>query len=62
MRPGFAGLENDLLYSPKTMLVFGHAKDTLTKVFATVKNGYVALSLSFDAVAVTLRGGPVLVG
>jgi len=39
MRPGFAGLENELLYNPKTMLVFGDAKDTLTKVLATVKNG-----------------------
>lgn len=39
MRPGFAGIENELLYNPKTMLVFGDAKDTLTKVLATVKNG-----------------------
>ena len=39
MRPGFAGIENELLYNPKTMLVFGDARDTLTKVLATVKNG-----------------------
>ena len=38
MRPGFAGIENELLYNPKTMLVFGDAKDTLTKMVATVKN------------------------
>jgi len=37
MRPGFAGIENELLYNPKTMLVFGDAKDTLTKILATVK-------------------------
>jgi NAD(P) transhydrogenase subunit beta len=37
MRPGFAGIENELLYNPKTLLVFGDAKDTLTKVVATVK-------------------------
>lgn len=37
MRPGFAGIENELLYNPKTTLVFGDAKDTLTKVVATVK-------------------------
>jgi NAD(P) transhydrogenase subunit beta len=37
MRPGFAGIENELLYNPKTILVFGDAKDTLTKVVATVK-------------------------
>jgi NAD(P) transhydrogenase subunit beta len=23
MRPGFAGIENELLYDPKTMLLFG---------------------------------------
>jgi NAD(P) transhydrogenase subunit beta len=38
MRPGFAGIENELLYNPKTMLIFGDAKDTLTKILATVKN------------------------
>jgi NAD(P) transhydrogenase subunit beta len=37
MRPGFAGIENELLYNPKTMLIFGDAKDTLTKILATVK-------------------------
>jgi NAD(P) transhydrogenase subunit beta len=39
MRPGFAGIENELLYNPKTTLVFGDAKDTLTKILATVKAG-----------------------
>jgi NAD(P) transhydrogenase subunit beta len=37
MRPGFAGIDNALLYNPKTLLVFGDAKDTLTKVVAVVK-------------------------
>jgi NAD(P) transhydrogenase subunit beta len=37
MRPGFAGIENELLYNPKTVLLFGDAKDTLTKLVATVK-------------------------
>jgi NAD(P) transhydrogenase subunit beta len=37
MRPGFAGIDNELLYNPKTMLVFGDAKDTLTKTVAAVK-------------------------
>ena len=32
MRPGFAGIENELLYDPKTTLLFGDAKDSLTKV------------------------------
>jgi NAD(P) transhydrogenase subunit beta len=26
MRPGFAGIENELLYDPKTTLLFGDAK------------------------------------
>jgi NAD(P) transhydrogenase subunit beta len=38
MRPGFAGIANELLYDPKTMLLFGDAKETLTKVVASVKN------------------------
>jgi H+-translocating NAD(P) transhydrogenase subunit beta len=37
MRPGFAGIDNELLYNPKTTLVFGDAKDTLTKIVAAVK-------------------------
>ena len=37
MRPGFAGIENDLLFDPKTVLLFGDAKDTLTKLLAAVK-------------------------
>ena len=38
MRPGFAGIENELLYEPGTSLLFGDAKQTLTKVLAAVKN------------------------
>lgn len=37
MRPGFAGIENELLYEPQTTLLFGDAKDTLTKVLNAVK-------------------------
>jgi NAD(P) transhydrogenase subunit beta len=37
MRPGFAGIENDLLHEPQTSLLFGDAKDTLAKVLAEVK-------------------------
>ena len=37
MRPGFAGIDNELLYDPKTTLLFGDAKDSLTKVVAAVK-------------------------
>ena len=37
MRPGFAGIENELLYDPKTMLLFGDAKASLTKVVTALK-------------------------
>jgi NAD(P) transhydrogenase subunit beta len=37
MRPGFAGIENELLYDPKTTLLFGDAKDSLTKVLQSLK-------------------------
>ncbi len=38
MRPGFAGIENELLYNSKTTLLFGDAKDSLTKLVAAVKS------------------------
>jgi NAD(P) transhydrogenase subunit beta len=37
MRPGFAGIENELLFEPQTTLLFGDAKDTLGKVLTAVK-------------------------
>jgi len=37
MRPGFAGIENELLYEPQTTLLFGDAKDSLAKVLGAVK-------------------------
>ncbi|MCW2764358.1 MAG: pntB [Nocardioides sp.] len=37
MRPGFAGIENELLFEPSTTLLFGDAKETLGKVLAAVK-------------------------
>jgi NAD(P) transhydrogenase subunit beta len=37
MRPGFAGIENELLYDPKTTLLFGDAKASLTKVVGALK-------------------------
>ncbi len=36
MRPGFAGIDNELLYDPKTVLLFGDAKDTLGKLVTAV--------------------------
>jgi NAD(P) transhydrogenase subunit beta len=36
MRPGFAGIDNELLYQPNTALLFGDAKDSLSKVVAAL--------------------------
>jgi NAD(P) transhydrogenase subunit beta len=38
MRPGFAGIENELLFDPKTTLLFGDAKDSLGKLLNAVKS------------------------
>jgi NAD(P) transhydrogenase subunit beta len=37
MRPGFAGIENELLFEPTTTLLFGDAKDSLGKLLNAVK-------------------------
>jgi NAD(P) transhydrogenase subunit beta len=37
MRPGFAGIDNDLMYGPNTLMFFGDAKDSLTKLVSAVK-------------------------
>jgi H+-translocating NAD(P) transhydrogenase subunit beta len=37
MRPGFAGIDNDLLFDARTTMLFGDAKDSLTKVVSAVK-------------------------
>lgn len=37
LRPGFAGIENELLHDPKTTLLFGDAKDSLGKLVSSVK-------------------------
>jgi H+-translocating NAD(P) transhydrogenase subunit beta len=38
MRPGFSGVDNALLYDSKTTLLFGDAKESLTKLLAAVKS------------------------
>ncbi|MQA25073.1 MAG: NAD(P)(+) transhydrogenase (Re/Si-specific) subunit beta [Micromonosporaceae bacterium] len=38
LRPGFAGIENELLHDPKTTLLFGDAKDSLTDLVGHTKN------------------------
>ena len=37
MRPGFAGIENELLFDPRTTLLFGDAKESLGKLLSAVK-------------------------
>jgi NAD(P) transhydrogenase subunit beta len=37
MRPGFAGIENELLFDPRTTLLFGDAKESLGKLLNAVK-------------------------
>jgi NAD(P) transhydrogenase subunit beta len=38
LRPGFAGVDNDLYYNSKCMMLFGDAKDSLNKLFAALKS------------------------
>jgi NAD(P) transhydrogenase subunit beta len=38
MNPGFAGIENELFYSPRTQMLFGDAKASLTKLVQEVKS------------------------
>jgi H+-translocating NAD(P) transhydrogenase subunit beta len=37
MNPGFAGIDNDLYYNPKTAMLFGDAKDSVERLVAGVK-------------------------
>ncbi len=37
MRPGYAGIENELFYNPNTSMLFGDAKESISKLVAEVK-------------------------
>ena len=38
LNPGFAGIDNELYYDPKTMLLFGDAKQVLTRLVEELKS------------------------
>jgi NAD(P) transhydrogenase subunit beta len=38
MNPGFAGIENPLFFNPKTVMLFGDAKESILKLIGDVKN------------------------
>jgi NAD(P) transhydrogenase subunit beta len=38
MKPGYAGIENDLFFAPKTSMLFGDAKAALQKLLAEIKS------------------------
>lgn len=38
MNPGYAGIQNELFFNQKTSMLFGDAKDTLTKLVQELKN------------------------
>src|SRR6184192_2312761 len=38
MNPGFAGIDNPLFYNPKTVMLFGDAKESINKLVADVKS------------------------
>jgi NAD(P) transhydrogenase subunit beta len=38
MNPGFAGIENELFYDPRTSMLFGDAKASLTRLVTEIKN------------------------
>jgi NAD(P) transhydrogenase subunit beta len=38
MRPGFAGVDNDLYYDEKCMMLFGDAKESITKLITEMKS------------------------
>ena len=38
MNPGFAGIDNPLFLNPRTVMLFGDAKDSVEKLIGSVKN------------------------
>jgi NAD(P) transhydrogenase subunit beta len=40
MRPGFAGVDNELYFDPKCLMLFGDAKQSLNQLLASLKEGH----------------------
>ena len=38
MKPGYAGIENDLFFRPKTSMLFGDAKKVIQDLIGEIKN------------------------
>ena len=38
LRPGFSGVDNDLYYDPKCMMLFGDAKESLNRLLVALKS------------------------
>jgi NAD(P) transhydrogenase subunit beta len=45
MRAGFAGIENELFFDPKTLMVFGDAKQVVSDLATEVSGKRDAISL-----------------
>ncbi len=45
MRPGFAGIENELFFNPKTLMVFGDAKQVVSELTTEVSGQRDAISI-----------------
>jgi NAD(P) transhydrogenase subunit beta len=37
LRPGFAGIDNELYYGPRTYMLFGDAKESVVKLVSELK-------------------------
>ena len=48
MKPGYAGIENDLFFRPKTSMLFGDAKKVIQDLIARNKKSLVFFSSNFE--------------
>ena len=62
MNPGFAGIENPLFYNPKTVMLFGDAKESIDQLIADVKPSDSSRSWRFARWEARELRGPESVG